>query len=198
MAHLQDGITPKDSNHTGTCLLIIDMINTFSFPDSEKLFPAVVESAGRIARFKQRATKAGIPAIYVNDNFGKWRHDFGRLVEHCLYEPCRGRPVAELLHPAEHDYFVLKPKHSGFYATPLELLLKFLGARRLILTGVAGDNCVLYTAADAYMREFSLCVPADCIVSIDAGANDMALAHMQTNLKADLQYSDDLDLQEVH
>jgi nicotinamidase-related amidase len=181
-----------------TCLLIIDMISPFSFPDAEKMFPAVVEVAGRIARLKQRAAAAGMSTIYVNDNFGKWRHDFGRLVDHCLNEPCRGRRVAEVLHPTEDDYFVLKPKHSGFYATPLELLLKFLGARRLIVTGVAGDNCILYTAADAYMREFTLCTPADCIVSIDARANQGALEHMRTNLKADLRYSDEVDLSAFH
>jgi nicotinamidase-related amidase len=169
-----------------TCLLIIDMINAFTFDDAEKLFPAVVQAADRIARLKQRAAAAHVPTIYVNDNFGKWRHDFHKLVEHCLKTQCRGKPVAERLRPTEDDYFVLKPKHSGFFATPLELLLKFLRTRRLILTGVAGDNCVLYTAADAYMRDFAICVPGDCIVSIDVQSNQAALDHMKTTLKADI------------
>ena len=92
---------------------------------------------------------------------------------------------------------MLKPKHSGFFATPLELLLKFLGTRRLILTGVAGDNCVLYTAADAYMREFSVCVPVDCIVSIDAQSNQAALDHMKVTLKADILPSTAVRLEET-
>jgi nicotinamidase-related amidase len=170
----------------GTCLIIIDMINAFTFDDAEKLFPAVVQAADCIARLKERAAAAHVPAIYVNDNFGKWRHDFHKLVEHCLKTQCRGKPVAERLPPTEDDYFVLKPKHSGFFATPLELLLKFLGTRQLIVTGVAGDNCVLYTAADAYMRDFVVCVPADCTVSIDPNSNQAALDHMKTTLKADI------------
>ena len=173
-----------------TCILIIDMINTFDFPEADRLFPAIFHAAERIAHLKQRAVTAGVPVIYLNDNFGKWRHDFGALVTQCLKGPCSGQPVARLLRPNEQDYFVLKPKHSGFYATPLELLLRLLGAGRLVLTGVAGDNCVQYTAADAYMREFTLSVPPDCVVSLDDEANAQALQQMGMNLKADLQPSE--------
>ena len=173
-----------------TCLLIIDMINTFDFPDAKRLFPAIVHVAERITDLKQRALDAQVPVIYLNDNFGKWRHDFGALVAQCLEGSCSGQSIARLLHPSEHDYFVLKPKHSGFYATPLELLLRFLGADRLVLTGVAGDNCVQYTAADAYMRDFTLSVPSDCVVSLDPEANRQALQHMGHHLKADLQPSE--------
>jgi nicotinamidase-related amidase len=127
--------------------------------------------------------------LYVNDNFGQWRSDFRKLVARCLQEECRGRAIARMLQPEEDDYFVLKPKHSGFFATPLELLLNFLDARRLILTGVAGDNCVLYTAADAYMREFAIAVPSDCVVSLDPDANLAALEHMRKTLKADTEPS---------
>lgn len=171
------------------CLLIIDMINPFEFEDADRLFPDILESAQCISQLKHRAQRAGVPTIYVNDNFGKWQYDFRRLVDHCLKSHCRGQAVAEVLRPAEEDYFVLKPKHSGFFATPLELLLKFLGTRRLILTGVAGDNCVLYTAADAYMRDFSLSIPADCTVSINPGSNETALRHMAASLKADIRSS---------
>lgn len=179
-----------------TCLLIIDMINTFAFEDADKFFPAAVQAAERIARLKQRATAARVPTIYVNDNFGKWRNDFRKLVEYCLKNRCNGRSIAQLLHPNEEDYFVLKPKHSGFFATPLELLLKFFGARRLILTGVAGDTCVLYTAADAYMRDFALCVPSDCTVSLDQESNESALDHMKSTLKADIRASTAIQFEE--
>ena len=172
-----------------TCLLIIDMINAFDFEDADKFFPAVMQAAERIARLKQQAEAARIPTIYVNDNFGKWRNDFHKLVEYCLTSRCKGQAVAQMLGPGEEDYFVLKPKHSGFFATPLELLLKFLGTRRLILTGVAGDTCVLYTAADAYMRDFALCVPCDCTVSLDPASNQSALDHMRNTLKADISPS---------
>jgi nicotinamidase-related amidase len=127
--------------------------------------------------------------LYVNDNFGKWRSDFRTLVDRCLEGDCRGRRIAEVLTPEEDDYFVLKPKHSGFFATPLELLLRYLNVQQVILTGVAGDNCVLFTAADAYMRNFHVAVPADCTVSIDPHANRSALEHMRETLKADTALS---------
>jgi nicotinamidase-related amidase len=179
-----------------TCLLIIDMINAFAFEGAEKLFPGVLEAAARIGKLKERARAARIPTVYVNDNFGKWRNDFRKLVHSCVMSRCNGQPIAQLLQPTEEDYFVLKPKHSGFFATPLELLLKSLGARRLILTGVAGDTCVLYTAADAYMRDFTLIVPSDCTVSLDPESNQSALHHMRTILKADIRPSSIIALNE--
>lgn len=172
-----------------TALLIIDMINEFSFPDADTMFPAIIGMAERIATLKQRVKAAGFPVIYVNDNFGKWQSDFRRLVARCIEEPCPGKEVTKLLHPDEDDYFVLKPKHSGFYATPLELLLSYLKTARLILTGVAGNSCVLYTAADAYMREFQLIVPSDCVLSTHKPANMAALEHMRTMLNADIRPS---------
>ncbi|NGZ03202.1 MAG: isochorismatase [Nitrospira sp. WS238] len=171
---------------TATGLLIIDMINEFTFDGAEKLFPRIEQAAQNIARLKQRVKAAGLPVLYVNDNFGKWRSDFKTLVNRCLEGDCRGKHIAELLQPEEDDYFVLKPKHSGFFATPLEVLLRYLKIQRVILTGVAGDNCVLFTAADAYMRNFDVAVPADCTISIDPDANRSALEHMRKTLKADM------------
>ena len=174
------------------CLLIIDMINLFDFPEAARMFPAVLHVAEHIAQLKRRARNAGVPAIYVNDNFGKWQHDLPTLIESCLDEGCPGRPVTEALKPDKEDYFVLKPKHSGFFATPLELLLRFLDVRRLVVTGVSGDNCVLYTAADAYMRDFAISAPRDCIASLDCQSNEYALVQMRTTLKADLAPSSEL------
>lgn len=180
---------PRRPDHTQTCLLIIDMINEFLFDDAEKLFPTVEQTAQTIATLKQQVKAAGLPVLYVNDNFGKWRSDFRTLVNRCLENDCRGKRIAEVLRPEEDDYFILKPKHSGFFATPLELLLHYLNVQRVILTGVAGDNCILFTAADAYMRNFDVTVPADCTVSIDPHANRSALEHMRETLKADTSLS---------
>lgn len=177
----------RHPDHLQTCLLIIDMINEFTFDGAEKLFPAIEQTTQIIATLKQQAKAAGLPVLYVNDNFGKWRSDFRTLVDRCLEGDCRGKGIAEVLKPEEDDYFVLKPKHSGFFATPLEVLLNFLGIRRLILVGVAGNSCVLHTAADGYMREFQLLVPSDCAASIDPAGNDAALAHMQDIWKADIR-----------
>jgi nicotinamidase-related amidase len=179
----------RQSDHAQTCLLIIDMINEFTFDGAEKLFPAIEQTAQTIATLKQRVKAAGLPVLYVNDNFGKWRSDFRTLVDRCLENDCRGKRIAEDLRPEGDDYFVLKPKHSGFFATPLELLLRHLKVQRVILTGVAGDNCVLFTAADAYMRNLDVVVPADCTVSIDPHANHSALEHMRETLKAETAHS---------
>src|SRR5919107_1690801 len=103
-----------------TCMLIIDMINEFAFRGADQMLASTVAVAKRIARLKSRAKSAGIPVVYVNDNFGKWQYDFNKLIGHCLQGHCRGQQIVELLRPAEDDYFVLKPKHSGFFCTPLE------------------------------------------------------------------------------
>jgi nicotinamidase-related amidase len=179
----------RNTHHAKPCLLIIDMINEFTFDGASRLFPAIEQTARNIAGLKRRLKAAGLPAVYVNDNFGKWQSDFRKIVTRCLNERCRGRTITQILAPEEDDYFVLKPKHSGFYATPLELLLRYLEVRRVIITGVAGDNCVLYTAADAYMRDFEVAVPSDCAISVDPDANRSALEHMRSTLKADTESS---------
>lgn len=178
-------------------LLLIDVINDLEFEGGEKLLRHALPAARRIAAFKKRCEDAGIPAIYVNDNFGKWRSDFKKLVSHCLDDNTRGREIVELLKPAGDDYFVLKPKHSGFYSTTLDLLLTHLGAKHLILTGIQGNNCVLFTANDAYMRDYKLFVPSDCTASNTVEENQHALAQMQNVLKADISIAEEVDLKAI-
>jgi len=134
-----------------------------------------------------------MPAIYVNDNFGRWRSDFRNLVAHCLRRRARVRAVTALLRPDHQDYFVLKPKHSAFYATTLELLLEQLGARTLILTGLLADSCILATAHDAAMRGYRLIVPEDCDAARLAEDRRRALGHMRRALHADTECSTALD-----
>lgn len=179
-----------------TALLMIDVINDFEFEDGEQLLRLAIPVGKRIADLKSKAKAVGIPAIYVNDNFGKWQSDFKKIVSHCLEDKVRGKPFVELVLPDEDDYFVLKPKHSGFFSTTLALLLEHLGAERLILTGIAGNNCVLFTANDAYMRDFKLFVPSDCVVSETAEENDYALKQMEKVLKADIRVSSELELEQ--
>ena len=158
------------------------------------MLPRALAAAKATAALKQRARKAGVPVVYVNDNFGRWRSDFRSTLAHCLRDSVRGRPIAELLKPDEDDYFVLKPKHSGFQFTPLELLLAHLGAETLILTGVAGNFCVLFTAHDAYMRDYELAVPADCTASETVAARRNACLQMKRFLRADIRPSRGLRL----
>jgi nicotinamidase-related amidase len=181
-------------DHSCVALLLIDVINDLEFPEGEKLLPRALPMAKRLVRLKKRAKQAGISVVYVNDNFGKWRSDFRKQVAHCLEDETCGAPLVRLLAPEEDDYFVLKPKHSGFFSTTLDTLLDYLRAKTLILTGLTGDNCVLFTAHDAYLRDFHLLVPSDCVASIDPLENHHALRQMQRLLKADIRASPKLNL----
>jgi nicotinamidase-related amidase len=169
-------------------LLLIDVINDLEFPEGEQMLPAAQEMAGRIVKLKTRAKAAGVQVVYVNDNFGKWRSDWRHTVDHCI-EGQRGREIVKKLRPDDDDYFVLKPKHSGFFSTTLDTLLRYLGSKRLILTGIAGNFCVLFTANDAYMRDYELLIPEDCCVSNTPRENEEALELMRKFLKADTRPS---------
>ena len=185
------GSVPENS---AAALLLIDLISDFDFPDGERLAANAEAIAPVVAALKRRARAAGIPAIYVNDNFGRWTSDFRRLVEHCLEDGTRGRRIARMLSPAADDYFVLKPKHSGFFSTTLELLLRYLHAGRVIIAGVTTDVCVMFTANDAYMREYRLWIPADCCAAVEAGDHEYALKYMRRVLDANIAPSMAIDL----
>lgn len=178
-------------------LLIIDMICDFDFSGGERLCANAAPISKNIANLKKEAKKAGVPVIYVNDNFGKWQSDFKKLLRHSLSNASRGRSIAEKLKPDDEDYFVLKPKHSGFYSTTLDVLLKYLGAETLILTGVTTDICILFTANDAYMRDFHLLIPRDCVAANDKEANEKTLQYMEKILDADTRASEEIDFSEL-
>jgi nicotinamidase-related amidase len=177
------------SERAPVALLLIDVINEFAFPEAPALLRHARPMARALRRLKGRAHAAGIPVVYVNDNFGRWRSDFATLVRRCVAPDAPGRDVARLLAPGPDDYFVLKPKHSGFYATSLAVVLDYLGVRRLILTGLTTPQCVLFTAADAHMRDFELIVPADCAAAADPAGHRQALAFMQRFFGADTRPS---------
>jgi len=199
MAHRNPRLRNQDlhgnvPDQSEVALLLIDVINDLEFDGGEALLKYALPAAGKIAALKKRLKQAGVPVIYVNDNFGKWQSDFKKIVSHCLDDDVRGKPIARLLVPEDDDYFVLKPKHSGFFSTTLDLLLQYLGVHTLILTGIAGNNCVLFTANDAYMRDFHIVVPSDCAASIQEEENEYALRQMEQVLKADIRPSTEFDL----
>jgi nicotinamidase-related amidase len=174
---------PRKNIKSRAALLIIDMLNTFDFPQGFQLAQKSLSIAKRIARLKVSLKKKGIPCIYVNDNFGQWQSDWKKVFESCSAENSRGHKVAKIIRPEEDDYFVLKPRHSGFYCTNLELLLEDLGVEELIVTGVAGNICVLFTVNDAHMRDYKVWVPSDCVVSNTQKENSFALKQMKTVLQ---------------
>jgi nicotinamidase-related amidase len=161
----------------GLVLLIIDMISSWDFPDADKLLPQAARVAPAIAALKARCRRAGVPVIYANDNRGQWRSDFRQVVSDSIAHGGQGARITTQLEPDVDDYFVLKPKHSAFFGTPLDLLLQHLHAHRLILTGVSSDQCVVNTATDARMRDYEVLVPPDCIASQTTKRNNGAIAH---------------------
>jgi nicotinamidase-related amidase len=170
-----------------TVLLLVDVINHLEFEGGEFLLEPAMAAAGQIAALKTAAAAAGVPAVYVNDNFGRWQSNFDRLIEDYLEQDVRGADLIRTLRPKPHDYHVLKPKPSGFFATPLELLLRHFKASRLVIAGFTADHCVLLTATDAYMRGFELCLPSDCTASIRPEHRDAALAYAARVLKAETE-----------
>lgn len=177
-----------------TALVIIDMLSDWRFPDADIQLPGAEAITPAIARLKARCSEVGVPTIYANDNQGRWRSDFREVVGAATRDGSRGRRIGGALEPGPDDYFVLKPKHSAFHATPFDLLLRHLGVSKLLLTGVSGDQCVLYTAVDARMHDYQLLVPRDTIASLSEERNRIALEHLEQVLHAATGPSDDIGL----
>jgi nicotinamidase-related amidase len=178
----------------GLALVLVDTINGFDFEGSAPLVEAAERAAENIVALARRARQARVPVIYVNDNFGRWRSDFRATIEGCTAPGQPGRNVSRRLRPEPDDYFVLKPMHSAFYATPFELLLDDLEVETLILTGFAADLCVLFTAHDAHMRGYRLIVPADCTAANSPAITERALAHLRDALSASIEPSGGIEL----
>lgn len=143
-------------------LLILDMVNCFDFEGAEDVEPSALAAARHIHRLRGEFHDRGWPVIYVNDNFGEWHAEPSSLVARALEKL---NAVTELLKPGPSDYFIIKPQFTGFYATNLSVLLPQIGVSRLVLSGIATDICVLFTAADAHMRDYDPWVPRDGVAA---------------------------------
>ena len=187
----QHGLMPDRS---AAALIILDVLSDFRFPDGPAVLRAARRIAPRIVRLREQAHAARIAVIYVNDNPGRWRSDLPALLEHCSAPPAKGADVVAQLAPQAIDYVVVKPRHSAFYATPLEVLLNHLGTQRLILTGLSSHQCVLFTANDAHVRNFDLIVPSDCIGAAAAADTRFALHYFASVLNAETRPSSHLRL----
>lgn len=177
-------------------LLLVDVINRFDFDGSDALLRSAVAASRVAARLKAEAVRAGMPVIYGNDNFGRWRSDFRSIVRSCRGPDAKvaGRAITERLAPTASDYFVLKPNNSAFFASALETLLRHLGADTLVLAGFATDNCILFTAHDAYLRGFRLVIARDAVAAESPVRQRNALAVMRQTMKADVRDADAIDL----
>lgn len=187
----------KDEEGQGTgksVLLIIDMISCWDFPDADKLIVGAQSIARNIGALKRRCARADVPVIYANDNQGQWRSDFVSLAKESKKAGGVGAEITEMLMPGPSDYFVLKPKHSVFFGTPMELLLKHLGAERIFLAGVASDQCILASAIDARMRDLEVIVPGDCVASQTTARNEAALRQLRQAHAIETPESDAIDV----
>jgi nicotinamidase-related amidase len=173
-------------------LLLIDVLTTFQFPDGDAVLTGALAMRDALVRLKARARKVGIPVLYVNDNFGDWRSEKEVLMGRCL--EAKGAQFVRPLLPDSEDYFVLKPLHSAFYMTPLEVLLQHLEVEMLILTGLTSNSCITVSAHDANMRGFDIYIPPDCSCARNAEEHNQALAQLQAMAGANLTRSTSLKL----
>lgn len=169
-----------------SALLIIDMINDLGFEGGDALLEQARPAASSMVRLRGWYRDHGRPVIYANDNFGRWHADFDKVIEHCRRVGSRGAVLSDGLLPGVEDYYILKPRHSAFYQTPLDTLLQELDIDSLTVAGIAADDCVLRTALDAQMRHYALWVPADAVASQTALRSQRALACLSEVAAADI------------
>jgi nicotinamidase-related amidase len=175
---------------TRTALLVVDMLSAYDFEDAERLAENVERQLPQMKRLVERATEQKAPVIYVNDNLGSWRSDQDALVQQVL-EGKFARLVEPIV-PSEDALFVVKARHSIFYETPLEYLLRAEEIDRVVMVGQVTEQCILYSALDAHIRHIPVIVPRDAVAHIDPELADAALRMMELNMEAEVVDSDDV------
>lgn len=160
-------------------LLIIDVINDLEFPGGEKVLPWAQRLVRPLLSMRAACRRAGVPVVYANDNVGLWHGSRNEILARCARRNARGRDVSLRLRPGKNDYFILKPRHSAFFCTPLRPLLEDLGVKRLILAGMATNLCVLTTAHDAAMHGYGLVVLSDCCAAESDFDHNVVLTQLQ-------------------
>lgn len=156
------------ANGSGAALLVIDLVSLMDFETAPDVAASTLAAARKISQLRRLCHERGWPVIFANDNFSRWQADFPDLVAMARARGGTAAAIVDLLPPLPQDYFVLKPKHSAFLASPLPVLLAKLQARRLLLTGLALESCVLATALDANAREFSVGIVRDAVAGLPA------------------------------
>jgi len=168
-----------------TAVLVVDVLNTYEHPDAEVLVPNVEKIIEPLAELVRNARESDdVDLIYVNDNYGDFTAQFSDIVRAALdgARPDLVKPIA----PEEGSRLLTKVRHSAFYSTPLAYLLSRLDAKRVILTGQVTEQCILYSALDAYVRHFPVVIPRDAVAHIDAELGAAALKMMERNMSAEL------------
>lgn len=174
-----------DNSLDNTAVLFVDMINNFDFPGGDHLQKHTKEILPNMISLRRFAKENHIPTIYINDHYGLWQADFNKIVDHCKNE--RSEEIIDALKPDDEDYFFIKPQHSAFFQTPLQSLLIELERTNLMISGIAGDICLLFTAKDAYMYQYNMHIPQNCMASEEKENNEYALYLMNSVMKADIR-----------
>jgi nicotinamidase-related amidase len=181
---------PAKVPRSARVLVLVDFINPLNFPGAERLARPALAAARATLRLRDQLDRDKVTVVHANDNYGSWQSDFQSLVAQCCAREDESGEIARLLAPRPRDITLLKPRHSAFYCTALELLLKEMGARELIVAGLSTDMCVQMTAADAFLRGFEgVWVPSDCTAAETPKAKAAALAYMRDVLKCDVRSS---------
>jgi nicotinamidase-related amidase len=175
-----------------TALVVVDMLNSYEHDDADALIKAVREVLENIASLIDRARSEGAEIIYVNDNYGAWNQGRSELVDQVSAGP--HRDLIEPIVPDDDTDFVVKARHSIFYETPLEYLLRSRDIERVVLVGQVTEQCILYSALDAYIRHFKVVVPPDAVAAIHPDLHEAALKMMEINMDAELTPSADVRL----
>ncbi|MEN2766755.1 isochorismatase family cysteine hydrolase [Ornithinibacillus xuwenensis] len=170
---------------TKTAIVFVDVINDFNFHGGDKLCTHTAEILPNLIRLRHFAEENHLPIIYVNDHYTLWKSDPEVIINHCRND--KSKHIIDKIKPRNQDYFLIKPQHSAFFQTPLQSLLTDLGKSHVILAGIAGDICILFTAKDAYMYNFTMHIPKNCMASEEKEGNDYALYLMNTVMKANIE-----------
>jgi nicotinamidase-related amidase len=176
-----------------TALIVVDMLNSYEHADAERLTQSVEESLPAMAKLLERAAGDDVVTIYVNDNFGAWNSSREELVEAAL-DGEHGDKLVKPIRPAHDTAFVVKLRHSIFFETPLSYLLAENDIKRVVLIGQATEQCILYSALDAYIRHFEVAIPRDAVAHIHEHLADAALEMMETNMSAEITDTESIKL----
>jgi nicotinamidase-related amidase len=181
-----------DDESGATALLVVDMLNPYEHPEADRLAGRVADALPGVQALLRRAGEKEVPVVYVNDNYGDWNSSSEQLAERAM---AGAHPeLVEPVLPAEGRSFVVKVRHSTFYETPLEYLLDQMGVGRLLFSGQVTEQCILYSALDAYVRHFDVVVVTDAVAAIYDDLGGAALRMMERNMGADLARAEEVDL----
>jgi nicotinamidase-related amidase len=175
-----------------SALIVVDMLNSYEHEDADELTKSVEAVVEPLSDLIARAGRDGTEIIYVNDNYGDWKSSQEDLARQAM-DGARPDLVEPLLPPDSAD-FVMKARHTIFYMTPLEYLLGQKEIDRVILTGQVTEQCILYSALDAYVRHFEVSIPRDGVAHIHENLSDAALEMMERNMGAELTSCADVKL----